>query len=506
MKMHRLAPVLLLLVALPWMCLADEEAAAHKEGHVLVLDTTNFADTVKEHPFIVVEFYAPWCGHCKRLEPEFEKAAAILKANDPPIILAKVDANEETNKPLASEYGVRGFPTLKIFEGRGAIVRDYKGPRDADGIVSYLKKQVGPPSAEITSAEEGEKYVQESEIVVVGVFTSYDSEEYKSFISAASELRSEYEFTHTLDAGFLPKKSVVLSGPTIRVYKKFDEGFDDLKEFTVEAVKKFLGEVSIPHVVWFNKDPVQREYLSKIFANPEDAKVFLFIDANGEGNEELKTAFGDLAKEHKGKGLRFLIADTEDGQNALQYFGAKQEKLPSIVIQGSDEKKYMLEQAQAGKIAAWLKDYLDGKLSEFLKSEPVPEKNDDPVKIVVLDTLDELVLKSGKNVLLEFYAPWCGHCKSLAPILDEVAIELQSDSSIVIAKIDATANDIRDKRFDVKGFPTLYLYTASGKVISFEGDRTKEELISFINSNKDSVEETNVVTEVKVETDSKDEL
>lgn len=505
--MHRLAPVLLLLLAaLPWVALADEDAAGNDEGHVLVLDSTNFHDVVKEHPFIVVEFYAPWCGHCKNLAPEYEKAAAILKKNDPPIILAKVDANEEANKALAGEFEVRGFPTLKIIENKGEIVRDYKGPRNADGIVSYLKKQVGPPSAEITTAEEGEKFVEEADILVVGVFTSYDSEEYKSFISIASELRSEYEFKHTLDASFLPKKSEVLSGPAIRVYKKFDEGFNDLKEFKVEAVKKFLEAVSIPYIVLFNKDPVQREYLSKIFANPEDAKAFLFIDANAEGVEELKVVFGGLAKEHKGKGLRFLIADTEDGQNALQYFGARQDKLPSIVIQGSDEKKYMLEKAEAGKLGAWLKDYLDGNLSEFLKSEPVPEKNDEPVKIVVLDTLEKLVLKSGKTVLLEFYAPWCGHCKSLAPILDEVAIALQSDSDVVIAKIDATANDIKDQRFEVKGFPTIYLYTATGKAISYDGDRTKDAIISFINTNKDSAEQSNIVTDVTVETVLKDEL
>ncbi|MCO5559651.1 hypothetical protein L7F22_013252 [Adiantum nelumboides] len=505
--MQRLAVVLLLVLSVaPWMAFAEAESSAKEEGHVLVLDATNFHDTVKEHPFIVVEFYAPWCGHCKQLAPEYEKAAATLKENDPPIILAKVDANEESNKGLASEYEVQGYPTLKIFENKGAVVRDYKGPRDADGIISYLKKQVGPPSSEIKTAEEGEKLVDQAGVLVVGVFESPDSDEYKSFISTASELRSEYEFKHTFDGSLLPKKDVVLSAPSIRIYKKFDEGFNDLKEFSSETVKKFLDDVSIPYVVWFNKDPVQREYLTKIFQNPADAKVFLFVDAKDEKAEELKKVYGDLAKEHKGKGLRFLIADTEDGQNAIQYFGAKQDRLPSIVIQGGDEKKYILEKADVGNVAGWFKDYLDGKVPEFLKSEPVPETNDEPVKVVVLDTLDELVLKSGKNVLLEFYAPWCGHCKNLAPTLDEIAIALQPDSSIVIAKIDATANDVRDKRFDVKGFPTLYLYTATGKVVPFDGDRTKEAIISFIESNKDSADQSNIATEVKVETGSKDEL
>ena len=100
---------------------------------------------------------------------QYEKAASILKENDPPIVLAKVDANEETNKALASEYEVRGYPTLKIIENKGEIVRDYKGPRDANGIVAYLKKQVSPPSEEIKDSEEGHKLVEENDILVVSI-------------------------------------------------------------------------------------------------------------------------------------------------------------------------------------------------------------------------------------------------------------------------------------------------------------------------------------------------
>ena len=63
----------------------------------------------------MVEFYAPWCGHCKNLAPEWESAAKTLSEAklDPPITLANVDATEEDNKPLATKYGVKGFPTIK---------------------------------------------------------------------------------------------------------------------------------------------------------------------------------------------------------------------------------------------------------------------------------------------------------------------------------------------------------------------------------------------------------
>ncbi len=77
---------------------------------------TVLAQSPQENPFTVVEFYAPWCGHCKNLAPEWESAAKTLSEAklDPPIVLANVDATEEDNKPLATKYGVKGFPTIKV--------------------------------------------------------------------------------------------------------------------------------------------------------------------------------------------------------------------------------------------------------------------------------------------------------------------------------------------------------------------------------------------------------
>lgn len=60
-----------------------------------------------------------------------------------------------------------------------------------------------------------------------------------------------------------------------------------------------------------------------------------------------------------------------------------------------------------------------GKLEKTVKSEPVPASNDGPVKVLVADQFDELVTSSGKSVLIEFYAPWCGHCQSLAPVYEQ---------------------------------------------------------------------------------------
>lgn len=83
----------------------------------------------------IVEFYAPWCGHCKALEPEYKQAAAQLKGT---VKLGKVDATE--HEQLGARFGVKGFPTIKVF-GYGAKsdskAFDYQAERTASAIVSY---------------------------------------------------------------------------------------------------------------------------------------------------------------------------------------------------------------------------------------------------------------------------------------------------------------------------------------------------------------------------------
>lgn len=91
----------------------------------------------------------------------------MLSSNDPPVYLAKVDANAEENKPLAQQYEIQGFPTIKILKSGGEVVQDYKGPREADGIVEYLKKQVGPASFEIKTPEDAATLIDEKKVFVV---------------------------------------------------------------------------------------------------------------------------------------------------------------------------------------------------------------------------------------------------------------------------------------------------------------------------------------------------
>merc|ERR1719284_1418396 len=80
-------------------------ATIETEEDVLVLTDDNFDDALAEHPALLVEFYAPWCGHCKNLAPEYAKAADAF-SNDKNVILAAVDADK--HRSLGTRFGVSG--------------------------------------------------------------------------------------------------------------------------------------------------------------------------------------------------------------------------------------------------------------------------------------------------------------------------------------------------------------------------------------------------------------
>ncbi|XP_049859102.1 protein disulfide-isomerase [Schistocerca gregaria] len=443
---------------------------------VLVLNKDNFEAAISDTEFILVEFYAPWCGHCKSLAPEYAKAAKKLEEKQSAIKLAKVDATEETD--LAEKHGVRGYPTLKFFR-KGSPV-DYTGGRTSEDIVNWLLKKTGPVAKELGSVEEAKSFIDGDNVVVVGFFKDQGSSAAKVFLEAAATIDDHPIGISSSDDVFSEYSA---SDGNIILFKKFDEGKAVMDgEVTEQAIKKFVAAQSLPLVVEFNHDTAQ-----KIFGGEIKSHLLIFLSKDAGHFDKYLDAARESAKDFREKLLFVSInSDEEDHQRILEFFGMKKEEVPAmrLIRLEEDMAKYKPENPEitADNIKNFVQGFLDGNLKQHLLSQTLPDDWDKtPVKVLVSTNFDEIAFDKSKDVLVEFYAPWCGHCKQLAPIYDQLGEKFKDSDSVVIAKMDATANELEHTK--ITSFPTLKLYTkGENKVIEYNGERTLEGLTKFLES------------------------
>ncbi|CRK20159.1 putative protein disulfide-isomerase like [Verticillium longisporum] len=126
-----------------------------KSSAVLQVDGKSYDRLIAQSNYTsIVEFYAPWCGHCKNLQPAYEKAAKSLEGLAK---VAAVDCDDDANKPLCGQFGIQGFPTLKIIRpgkksGKPAV-EDYNGPRTATGIVDVVVDKINNHVTKVTDKD-----------------------------------------------------------------------------------------------------------------------------------------------------------------------------------------------------------------------------------------------------------------------------------------------------------------------------------------------------------------
>jgi protein disulfide-isomerase A1 len=464
-----------LLLLLAFVAAALSEEIKNDRG-VLVLEKDTFQTALSSNKHVLVEFYAPWCGHCKSLEPEYIKAAQKLKDINSEIKLAKVDATEQTE--LAEENKIRGYPTLKFY--RDGKPSDYNGGRTADEIVNWLLKKTGPAAKAIASVADAKEFAAASDVVVLGLFQDLESEAAKQFMNAAAEV-DDFRFGVSADAQVL--KEYAVSGDAVVIVKKFDDGKAVLdSDITTESIVRFVKTESLPLVIEFNHESAQ-----KIFGGEIKNHLLVFFGKSHADAEKITDSAKLVAKEFKGKVL-FVTVDTDedDHQRILEFFGMKKSELPAmrLIHLEEDMTKYKpsSDELSADAMRSFVQDFVEGKVKPHLLSEDLPEDWDkNPVKVLVSTNFDSVAFDKSKDVLVEFYAPWCGHCKQLAPIYDQLGEKYKDNESIVVAKMDSTVNELEHTK--IQSFPTIKLYKkGDNKVVEYNGERTLAGMSKFLES------------------------
>ncbi|XP_026560335.1 protein disulfide-isomerase A2 isoform X2 [Pseudonaja textilis] len=457
----------------------QEDNSWVEEENILVLNQHNFARALQTYKLLLVEFYVPWSGHCQALAPEYARAAMLLK-KESLARLAKVDCSQE--QALRAEFGITGYPVLKLFrDGNRTHPMDFPGEQEAASIVEWLKRKARPSLVLLEEIDEVAAFVNLHNVAVVGFFQDLHDPDVGLFGDVASDTP---EVAFAITDNLLLFQHYNITEDTISLFRKDDgQRVDFLADTELGLDEKdlaqFISVQSLDLVMEFtNKNA------SKIFGAKIPNHLLLFINKSVDCQLGLLDPFREGATAFRGQVLFVLVDVSGEGASVLQYFGLKGHDAPALrFINIEANKKYRLAThgLTAHGIHTFCQEVLQGKIQPHLMSEEIPNDwEEKPVKVVVGKNFEQVAFDETKNVFVKFYAPWCPHSKALAPVWEELGEKYKDHNNIVIAEMDATANEVAD--LTIRGYPTLYFFpTGPGQqVIEYTGGRDLESFSTFL--------------------------
>ncbi|KAF3766408.1 thioredoxin-domain-containing protein [Cryphonectria parasitica EP155] len=477
--MRLLASLALGLLGLAAGVVAQDESAA------IELDRLSLNKLIKESEVVMVDWYAPWCGHCIKFAPKYEAAAKALKEKDLNVKLGKVDCTKH-NK-LCQEYNIRAYPTMKIFKSGQELYHDYDGPRRVSAIVDFMAKQVLPTVSTLASQRAHDQFLkrERQEVALVGYLEGDDAANTEILRAAAEKLHEDYPIGITSNAAAAQAAGV--SFPALVLYKPDNEGtvvfsknweVDAIKDFAKTGYKPLIGETGAES--W-------RKYVS----GSDGPTVFLF-HKNDDDRKKLSSELRSLAKKHQGA-VQFATAEIPDFQGFANYLHLRTEPsddaFPALAIyDGANKKKYPFDNSKGAldekNVASFVENFLSGKVQPTIKSEDVPSGYEGPVTKVVAQTFDDVVLDGNKDVLLYYHREDCPFCRAMNPQYETLASMYSAPdraNRVAIAKMDIMKNDLFE---EIPYVPFIRLYKAgddkSGNAVTYSGDRSVKDLVAFV--------------------------
>jgi len=309
----------------------------------------------------------------------------------------------------------------------------------------------------------------------------------KKFIEIGNQ-NTRFRFLYTFDAS--AAKEFGLDDGQSHVILKRDSRFVSKKEDARLIFGNKNGENSLEE--WFDDNilspvDIYDEKTVSVYERKKQTRLTLLFNVDWD-NKKKQTIYyinrlKKLANDYPGK-LLFTFGNIVDFAPLAQKMGLTKDM--HAIITDKDYQNYLFDKEvthkdkfNMGDIKEFIDDYLAGKLIAHVKSQPIPEQDKDDVKVVVGRTFNSIVNNPKKDVLIEFYAPWCTHCKAIDPVYSELATKFRDVKDLVIAKFDATVNDY-PKEFEVKGFPSFYFVSKDNKMMPYKGGRQLNDFIEFL--------------------------
>lgn len=283
----------------------------------------------------------------------------------------------------------------------------------------------------------------------------------------------------------IPVPSVVMFMPHDERFARYDGDLED-----IHALDKWISARRAPMVMRLSSDTADKV----LDSGPDKAPVLFFI--SNTPRPEIETQLREAAKLLRGR-----VAVTLSGTNSpiekrlADLAGVDEDQLPIVTLVEAhgaggehyhSSKKYRLpvDNLKTEDVVKFITDFEHGKLTPYLKSEPVPSKEDqmgNPVRVLVGFNFHEVSSDPDTDVLIDFYAPWCGHCRKFEPNYKALAKKLQHVKTLKIYKLDATRNEVQG--MNIMGFPTIVLFQAGSspkRQHVYQGNRQPDDMVNWL--------------------------
>eukprot|EP00826_Nyctotherus_ovalis_P011951 TRINITY_DN13116_c0_g3_i1.p1 TRINITY_DN13116_c0_g3~~TRINITY_DN13116_c0_g3_i1.p1 ORF type:complete len:538 (+),score=161.30 TRINITY_DN13116_c0_g3_i1:73-1686(+) len=444
------------------------------------LTDLTFQESIDNNPIIMVLFYSPWCNTCKKAKSEFTAAAKLAATIKKSYVFAQIDGSVQAE--AADKVGIMSFPLVLLYVDKKRI--EYgNGEITGDALVRFINKQVRPPSVELKMKEEV-LGLKESKGIKCILFSN-DNKTLESYVEVANIIKEIpfYQMTEENAKIYFPE---VKKTPAVMILTdKSEEKFMLDSDLTKDSITQFIELNRFPALNLLTKDTGVQ-----ILKPNGRTGVLFFVNKKDPNLGKYTEEFRKVAAKHKSIDKMFILAvsDNELYERILKHFNYDESKVPFIVITKRDyviaKYEYKGEFTTEG-IEKFIEDFDAGKVEESIKSEDVPVDNKGPVYKLVGRTFRKEVIDSDVDVFVKFYAPWCTHCKTLAPVYEELAEMVKDGNKLKLMEIDATANELSG--YIIDSYPTLRYFPRKFKDNSreYSGNRKLDDMLKFLKENYD---------------------
>ncbi|XP_074521146.1 protein disulfide-isomerase [Halichoeres trimaculatus] len=449
----------------------EETSSLEKDG-LLQLEKKDFNRALRKYEQLLVYFHATLTVQGLRVSEAFERAAEELQGSE--VKLAVIDVTKE--KDLAKELNATDHTIRLYLAGDKHNPVTCPVPQSSASILTWLKRREGSAADLITDFSQLET---SEELTVVGFFKELNHEYVQVFYAAAVDLpdvsfaitqnnEAITKYGLTYDVVFLLRKSQLIQAYRMVPQTSKEELIVFISVYQMDPVTEYTGQT-----------------ITQILTSPVLNHALLFIKGSSSDFKEIYSAFQSAAEAFRLK-ILFVWVNVEEPRNGrmMEYFQVRDFEAPLIrLVNLTDHVTYHLpsETLDVETIKTFCESYLQGTAKPKMRSEPIPEGwEEQPVKELVGMTLEKVAFNPNKTVFVLFYLPYSKASRTMFPLWEELAKALKDREDVVIARMDASANDIN---MSMQGsYPSLCLFPAlyAERVVVYTGRRQLKDLIQFL--------------------------